>query len=327
MKKVYIFYFIASLLFFTGCDITLNNKNSKTTSANSTISDHFFAENDVCVKLLNNGSLTNVHTSSPSVYISGKDVYVTFFKESKLYRFNQSNEKEFIANDTWNCFLKDNVLYCEDWGGTTASSTSLSILSEKQKIEIMNECDFTYGKSAIYVKPHGKNQLYAVKYGTNEINFVTDIPSGYYFDAEYNNYLWFYGPEGLYCSQLNGSKLKLILPDCFTVLGYRNNHIYFRKDNNLHRFSILTNEVFSFEVPLIGVRACNFTDDNCLLANEKGLFSYNSDFTDIRQISNIESIQSICVLNDTIIIGYLDESEREIFSSIDENGNILRTFQ
>ena len=77
-------------------------------------------------------------------------------------------------------------MYCEDWGGTTNSKSSLAKLSGNEKNIIVDDCYFTYGKSAIYFKYNGEDEFYSLTYDTQEIKPIVQIPSGLYFNAEYN---------------------------------------------------------------------------------------------------------------------------------------------
>lgn len=169
--------------------------------------------------------------------------------------------------------------------------------------------------------------MYSLTYDTQEIKPIALIPSELRFNAEYKRKLWFKGSDGLYNSELDGSDIKLIIPNCEKVMGYRNNYIYFMENSNLHRYSIDKNETVSFDIPLTEIHTLNFTDSECLIADTNGLFAYNSDFSQSRKLLDIKSIRCISIIDDIIIVGYTDENHNEIFVNIDNDGNILRKFE
>lgn len=287
----------------------------------------FFAENDICVKLLNNGSYKNVLTHSSPAYEHNGNFYISIWHENKFYRYDKNGNKSFVTDGVWDCFVKENTMYCADWGGATSSKNSLAVLSGNEKKIIVEDCSFVYGKSAIYFKYNGEDELYSLAYDTQKIKPIVEIPSGFYFDAEYAEKLWFSGPDGLYNSDLNGNDLELIIPDCERVMGYRNNYIYFMKNSNLHRYSIAENETASFDISLTEIHTLNFTDSECLIADTNGLTAYNSDFSQSRRLLDIRHIRYISIIDDIIIVGYLDKNNNEIFINIDANGNIIEKFE
>lgn len=327
LRKIFICILLTLVCFF-GCTNYNSNEYSGFSNINTEkeINTPPFYEDDVSVKLLNNGSLTNVHSSSPTIYVNDNNTYITCTKENKLYCYSSDGEKSFLADNARKCFSMDGIMYCELWEGTSVSERKLACFSNNELVILVDNCTFTYGKNGIYYKINGENKLYLLSYNTHETTFVTDIQKGYYFNIEYNGFLWFYGPDGLYCSLLDGSEMKLIIPECYNVLGYRNNYIFFGMDNKLFKFSILTNESVDMEIPLINVHACNFTDNLCLIADESGLFSFDSNFLVKRKIITDNHIHSICVLNNMIIIGSVDEYGNDFYRCINEDGEILNTF-
>lgn len=287
----------------------------------------FFAESDICVKLRNNGTPNSAVTHSSPAYAYDGNFYISIWHDNKFYRYDKNGDKSFVTDGVWNCFVKEDTMYCEDWGGATHSKSSLAILSGNEKNIIVEDCHFVYGKSAVYFKYSGEDELYSLAYDTQEIKTICEIPSGFYFNAEYNGKLWFKGAEGLYASDLNGNDIELIIPDCEKVMGYRNNCIYFMRNSNLHRYSIDENETKSFGIPLNEIHALNFTDSECLIADKNGLFAYNSNFSQSRKLLDIKSIRCISIIDDIIIVGYSDENNNEIYINIDNDGNILQKFE
>lgn len=322
------------LILLTSCtnakpDIILESSYSELTEitdAKPAVANDFFAENDICVKLQNNGTPYSAVTHSSPAYAYDGNFYISIWHDNKFYLYDKKGNKDFITNGVWKCFVKEDTMYCEDWEGTTHSKSSLAVLSGNKKNIIVEDCYFVYGKNAIYFKYNGEDELYSLAYDTQEIKPIIQIPSGFYFNAEYKEKLWFIGPDGLYDSELDGSDIKLIIPNCEKVMGYRNNYIYFMRNSNLQRYSIAENETISFDIPLTEIHTLNFTDNECLIADTNGLFAYNSDFSQSRKLLDIKSIRCISIIDKTIIVGYSDENSNEIFINIDNDGNILRYF-
>ncbi len=338
LKKILIF--LSAIVLLTGCargksesdyfktvEITVTQSASETVVTEPTEVSDFFAENDICVKLLNNGTPKSAVTHSSPAYAYDGNFYISIWHDNKFYRYDKSGDKSFVTDGVWNCFVKENTMYCQDWGGATHSKSSLAELSGNEKKIIVDDCYFVYGKSAIYFKYNGEDMLYSLAYDTKEIKPVCEITSGYYFNAKYAEKLWFEGPEGLYNSDLGSFDIELIIPDCERIMGYRNNYVYFMKKGTLHRYSISENETVSFDIPLTEIHTMNFTDSECLIADANGLFAYNSDFSKKRQLLNIKSIRCISIIDDIIIVGYSDENNNEIFINIDNDGNILQKFE
>lgn len=333
MRKIKLIV-LASIVLFGGC--TNESLDTAETSASETVEitvtepmtvGNFFAESDACVKLLNNGTPYSTVTHSSPAYEHDGNFYISIWHDNKFYRYDKNGNKDFITDGVWKCFVKEDTMYCEDWGGTINSKSSLAELSGNEKNIIVDDCYFTYGKSAIYFKYNGEDELYSLTYDTQEIKPIVQIPSGLYFNAEYNGKLWFIGADGLYNSDLNGSEIGLIIPNCERVMGYRNNYIYFMENSNLHRYSIDKNETVSFDIPLTAIHTLNFTDNECLIADKNGLFAYNSDFSQKRKLLDIKSIRCISIIDEIIIVGYSDENNNEIFINIDINGNIKNKFE
>lgn len=301
--------------------------SSETTVTEPTEVTDFFAESDICVKLLNNGTPYSTVTHSNPAYAYDGNFYISIWHDNKFYRYDKNGNKDFITDGVWNCFVKEDTMYCEDWGGATHSKSSLVILSGNEKNIIVEDCHFVYGKSAVYFKYSGEDELYSLAYDTQEIKPIALIPSELRFNAEYKGKLWFKGSDGLYNSELDGSDIKLIIPNCERVMGYRNNYIYFMRNSNLHRYSITENETKSFGIPLNEIHILNFTDSECLIADKNGLFAYNSNFSQSRRLLDIKSIRCISIIDDIIIVGYSDENNNETFINIDNDGNILQKFE
>lgn len=334
---------LAAIFLFSGCANESTNTtetSTYTSTSEATVSEmseinfteptmvsNFFAESDICVKLLNNDTPKSAVTHSNPAYEYDGNFYISIWHENKLYLYDKNGDKSFVTDGVWKCFVKENTMYCEDWGGATNSKSSLAVLCGNEKNIIVEDCNFTYGKSAIYFKYNSKNELYSIAYDTQKIKSIVEIPSDFYFDAEYAEKLWFTGPDGLYNSDLDGSNIELIISDCESVMGYRNNYIYFMMNNNLYRYSIAENETVSFDIPLTEIHTMNFTDNECLIADTNGLFAYNSDFSQSRKLLDIKSIRCISIIDEIIIIGYSDENNNEIFINIDNEGNILRKFE
>lgn len=334
MRKVNLI-FLLSVILLTSCaknnlDIISElgcSESVEITDLEPAVVSDFFAENDICVKLLNNGTPQSTVTHSNPAYEYEGNFYISIWHENKLYRYDKNGDKSFVTDGVWKCFVKESIMYCEDWNGATHSKSSLAELSGNEKKIIVDDCYFTYGKSAIYFKYNGEDKLYSLAYDTQEIKPIVEIPSGFYFDAEYTEKLWFRGPDGLYSSDLNGFDIKLILPNCERVMGYRNNYIYFMKNGKLYRYSIHGNETVSFDIPLTEIHTLNFTDSECLIASENGLIAYNSDFTKSRKLLDIESIRCVSIIDENIIVGYSDKNNKEIFINIDANGKVIERFE
>lgn len=322
LAKLFIFAICAIICLYS-CTAYSSNLHSEVSHINNIESP--FYEDDICVKLLNNGSLTNVHSSSPTIYINDDNTYITDTKDNKLYRYGNNGEKIFIANNARKCFYIRGVLYFELWEGSSFSERKLACYANNKTTVLVNDCTFAYGKSGIYYKINGESKLYRLSYNTNEITFVTTIQKNYYFNAEYKGLLWFYGPDGMYCSNLDGSEMKLMIPGCYSVLGYRSNNIFFIKNNSLQKFSLLTNEIDDLAIPLRNVRAFNFTDNLCLIADENGLFAFDSDFSTKRELLYDEHIYSICISNNVIIVASTVDYENDIYRRINEEGEIIYT--
>ena len=312
---------------YTSTAETTASETSEINVTEPTTVSNFFAESDICVKLLNNGTPKSAVTHSNPVYEYDGNFYISIWHENKLYLYDKNGDKSFVTDGVWKCFVKENTMYCEDWGGATNSKSSLAVLCGNEKNIIVEDCNFTYGKSAIYFEYNGEDKLYSLAYDTLEIKPIVEIPSDFYFNAEYAEKLWFRGSGGLYNSDLDGSNIELIIPNCERVMGYRNNYIYFMRNSNLHRYSIAENEIASFNIPLTEIHTLNFTDNECLIADTNGLFAYNSDFSQSRKLLDIKSIRCISIIDESIIVGYLDENNNEIFINIDNDGNILQKFE
>ncbi len=349
MKLKSIACILAAVLLLSGCNmsekkpddsqtvsssvVTIQTSESKKAAEStqatvkSELPDNFFAESDECVTLLNNGSPTNVHTKSSPVYWDGESLYITFFDSNKCYRFGRDGSKELVTDGVWNCYSRDGTMYCEDWGGATIYPKSLAVLEGDQKKIIVENCYFEYGKSAIYFRRYDERKLYAVDYDTHEISLVTELPDEYYLRAEYYGKLWFYGPEGMYCSELDGSGMKLAFEGFSLLMSYRNGYIYFRNDDTFNRYSIKTGEIEVLNIDPLEIYAYNFTDDRCLVSGKNGLNAYNADFSEKEHILDQRNISTISVFDDMIIIGYRDENANKIFEEIDEKGNVLHKYE
>lgn len=346
--KIFVFISVAVLL-LSGCNMSEKNTDdsqivnssvvtiqpsesemvteSTQATVKSELPDNFFAESYECVTLLNNGSPTNVHTKSSPVYWDGKSLYITFFHSNKCYCFGRVSGKELVTDGVWNCYSRDGTMYCEDWGGATIYPKSLAVLEGNQKKIIVENCYFEYGKSAIYFRRYDERQLYAIDYDTHEISLVTELPDDYYLRVEYYEKLWFYGPDGMYCSELDGSGMKLAFEAFPLLLSYRNGYIYFRNDNTFNRYSIKTGKTEVLNIDPLEIYTYNFTDDRCLVAGKDGLDAYNADFSEKEHLLDQRNITTISIFDDMIIIGYRDENSNEIFEEIDEKGNVLHKYE
>ena len=296
--------------------------------------NQFFNEEDICVQLLNSKNSIHAQTTSSSMYVDGENVYITFFVENKLYCHSSNDKKVFFADEAWNCFKKGGVMYYETWGGSTSSPRNLAMRAVGETKILVEDCDFTYGKTAIYYEKityhelNYKKELHCMEYGTHKSEFIMELDEKQYFSAEYAGKLWCKGKDGLYESELDGSKMKLRIPKCTEVVGYRNAYIYYLENgNSFKRYSIQTGEIAVLpDIFNKSTYTYNFTDQYFLIANENGLFAYEADFTSNKMLSD-KRVYAIYSVDNVIILNYDNSSTDGGYIQIDEVGSIIRTFK
>ena len=283
---------------------------------------NFFYEEDRYVKRHSDWTPRSVVARDPAVYIDGEEIYVTFWARNELYRFDKDGNKTYVCDGAWKLFREKDTMYCADWEGATNNPFSLAVLENGEKTIIEDNCFWRYGKTAIYCIDYDDNKLYSISYGTNEKNYVMDMPSDLRLLAEYENRLWFGDGSKLYSSALDGTDMKIAVEDRETVFGFRNGYIYYQYNGTkIGRYSIETEETRYFNIGSF-IRACNFTNDNCLIVTENGFFAYDADFNIEKKISDNGNILSITVSDDVIII----QNGMDVFEKIDADGNILETY-
>lgn len=139
MRKIKLIV-LASIVLFGGC--TNESLDTAETSASETVEitvtepmtvGNFFAESDACVKLLNNGTPYSTVTHSSPAYEYDGNFYISIWHDNKFYRYDKNGNKNFITDGVWKCFVKEDTMYCEDWGGTINSKSSLAELSGNEK--------------------------------------------------------------------------------------------------------------------------------------------------------------------------------------------------
>jgi len=285
---------------------------------------NFFYEDDRYVKRYSDYSPTTVIARDPAVYIDEEEIYVSFWGRNELYRFDRNGNKTYVCDDAWKLFREKDTMYCGDWEGSTNNPFSLAVLENGEKTIIEDNCYWRYGKTAIYCIDFDDNKLYSISYDTNEKYYIMDMPSDFHLLAEYKNRLWFINSSKLYSSNLDGTDMAIVIDSkdyVDRVLGFRNGNIYYQHNGkNIARYSIETEEICSFNIGSY-IMACNFTNDNCILSTEKGLFAYDADFNIEKKLLD-KGTPCITVSDDVIII----RNDIDVFEQIDIDGNILETY-
>ncbi len=349
MKKSILFLVTLSIL-FSGCSsddknttdseipvsesvvtekITVQATSEPTTEAlKKAPPKNFFYEDDRYAKRYSDYSPTCVVARDPAVYIDGEEIYFSSWGSNMLYRFDKDGHKNYVCDGAWKLFRENDTMYCADWEGATNNPFSLAVLENDEKTIIEDNCFWRYGKTAIYCIDYDDNKLYSISYDTNEKNYIMDMPSDFYLYAEYKNRLWFGSGSKLYSADLDGTDMKIAVDSEIhidRVSGFRNGYIYYQcNGNNIARYSIETGEICTFKIGSY-IMACNFTNDNCILSTENGLFAYDADFNIEKKLSD-KGTPAITVSDDLIIIQRSDENGRPFFEQIDTEGNVLETY-